>query len=117
MVAARSGQTSAGKASGSGRQARLTRSLFRECHGSEDDGTKAETQQIKVGRPAGSRRIDDIDGHPKTDQYGRSWHSLGRGSADPFGRHAFLRRPLFESVATKLRCPLLCKVKMSLGSF
>jgi hypothetical protein len=44
---------------------------------------------------------------------GRGRYDLGRGSAHASCRQIFLRR----GVATKLRCPLLCKVKMSLGSF
>ena len=70
-------------------------SLLRERHGCED-ATKAKTQEIKDGPGADSRCVNDIGGDSKPDQYGRRWRGLGRGSAHPLGRQAFLRRALFE---------------------
>jgi len=105
------GEPRQGKRQGQAAKNGLTRYLFRECHGCEDR-TKAKTQEIKGEPGPGSRRINDIDGNPKPDQYGRRWYGLGRGSAHPFGCQAFLRRPLFEPVSFRV-----CVVMEFLGQW
>jgi hypothetical protein len=91
MVAADRGQTSTGKASGSGCKSGLTRYLG-ECNVCKDNAAKVETKEIKDEAAIGKRGIDDIGGHAKPDQYGRSICGLGHGSARAFSRQAFLRR-------------------------
>lgn len=44
------GQTSAGKASGSGRHARLTRHFLGECNASEEDATEVKAQMSKISQ-------------------------------------------------------------------
>ena len=89
MVAADRGQTSTGKASGSGCKSGLTRHLG-ECNVCKDTATKAETQEINDELAADLCSIDDIGGHAKPDQYGRSICRLGHSSARASGRQAFL---------------------------
>ena len=84
------GQTSAGKASGSGRQARLTRHFCGE-------GNASDTTEVKAQKQPDQSDFDpcltnDIDGHAKPDQHGRGRCDFGRSSAHPPGRQAFLRR-------------------------
>jgi hypothetical protein len=90
MVAADRGQTSTGKASGSGCKTSLTRHLG-ECNVCKDSAAKVETQEIKNEPPIGLCGIDAIDGRTKPDQYGRSICRLGYGSARASSRQAFLR--------------------------
>ena len=57
-------------------------------------GTKKKpaNQSKDEGRPdIGQHLTSDIDGDAKPNQYGRGQHDLGRGSAHPVGRQAFLR--------------------------
>ncbi len=92
MVALRSRQTSTGKASGSGRQARLTRYLPGECYAREDNATAVQAQEGKDPPDAGRYLADVANGHAKPDQYGRGRYDLGRGSAHASCRQIFLRR-------------------------
>ena len=85
------GQASTGKASGSGRKARLTRYLG-ECNVCKDYVTKSEKKEIKDEPVAGLCSIDAIGGHAKSDQYGRSVCRLRHRSARAFSRQAFLRQ-------------------------
>ena len=89
------GQTSAGKASGSGRQARLTRHFFGECSASEEDATEVKAQNEQDQSDVDPCLTNDIDGHAKPDQHGRGRCDFGRSSAHPPGRQAFLRRREF----------------------
>ena len=86
------GQTSAGKASGSGRQARLTRHFFGECNASEEDATEVKAQNEQDQSDFDPCLTNDIDGHAKPDQHGRGRCDFGRSSAHPPGPQAFLRR-------------------------
>ena len=86
------GQTSAGKASGSGRQARLTRHFFGECNASEEDATEVKAQKQPDQSDFDPSLTNDIDGHAKPDQHDRGRRDFGRSSAHPPGRQAFLRR-------------------------
>jgi hypothetical protein len=61
-----------------------------ECNVCKDNATKAETQEIKDGPATGLCDIDDIGGHTKPVQYGRSMCRLGHGSARASSRQAFL---------------------------
>jgi hypothetical protein len=79
------------KASGSGRQARLTRHFFGECNASEEDATDAKAQNEQDQSDVDPCLTNDIDGHAKPDQHGRGRCNFGRSSAHPPGRQAFLR--------------------------
>ena len=92
MVAADRGQTSTGKASGSGCKSGLT-AISRESNVCKDTVTKAETQEIKDKFAVGLCGIDASGGQAKPDQYGRSICRLGHGSARASGRQAFLTAP------------------------
>ena len=95
MVAADRGQTSAGKASGSGLNG-LTRHL-RESNGCQDNTTNGEAQE-REGKPAtGQWRIDHVDRRRKSDQYGRRICRLRRGSPRAPDRQTFLTRPGWRS--------------------
>jgi hypothetical protein len=84
-------QTSAGKASGSSRQVRLTRHFFGEGNASEEDTTKVKAQNEQDQSDVEPCLTNDIDGHAKPDQHGRGRCDFGRSSAHPPGRQAFLR--------------------------
>ena len=84
------GQTPAGKASGSGRQVRLTRHFFEEGNASED-ATEVKAQNEQDQSDIDPCLTNDIDGHAKPDQHGRGRCDFGRSSAHPPGRQAFLR--------------------------
>jgi hypothetical protein len=86
------GQTSAGKASGSGRQVRLTRHFFGEGNASEEDTTDVKAKNEQDQSDVEPCLTNDIDGHAKPDQHGRGRCDFGRSSAHPPGRQAFLRR-------------------------
>jgi hypothetical protein len=85
MVLSDRRQTSTGKASGSGRRARLTRNLW-GSDGRQENDKQAKAQQGN-GRPdLGEFFADDNDGDAKLDQHGRSRRDVRCGSADPPGR-------------------------------
>ena len=65
---------------------------FGECNVCKDHVTKSETKEIRDEPVAGLCSIDDIGGHAKSDQYGRSVCRLRHRSARAFGRQAFLRQ-------------------------
>ena len=65
---------------------------FGECNVCEDNVTKSETKEIRDEPVAGLCSIDDIGGHAKSDQYGRSVCRLRHRSARAFSRQAFLRQ-------------------------
>ena len=92
MVVADRGRTSTGKASGSGHKNGLTRYLFRECYGSEDDGIKAKKQEIKNEPDACLSVFDDCDRQAEPDQHVCRHGRLRRGSAHAACGQAFLRR-------------------------
>jgi len=81
------GQTSTGKASGSGCQAARPAVLW-ECNAII---TEAKAQKGKYEPDARLCVLDAIDGYPQPDQHGRDHRRLRRGSAHPFSRPAFLR--------------------------
>jgi hypothetical protein len=89
MVAADWGQTSTGKSVRVRLQSGLIRYLGK-CNVCKDNTTKAETQEINDELAADLCSIDDIGGHAKPDQYGRSVCRLGHGSARASSRQAFL---------------------------
>jgi hypothetical protein len=91
MVAADRGQTSAGKASGPGRNAAWP-AISGECNGCEDDATKGNAQEIKAEPTAGLCDLDEIGGRAKPDQYGRRVCCRGYGAAWASSRQAFLRQ-------------------------
>ena len=65
---------------------------FGECNVCEDNVTKSKTKEIRDEPVAGLCSIDDIGGHAKSDQYGRSVCRLRHRSARPSSRQAFLRQ-------------------------
>ena len=66
MIPADRGQTSTGKASGSGLKEAWS-AISGECNVCEDNTTKGKTQNIKDESAADLCGIDDIDGHAKSD--------------------------------------------------
>ena len=56
---------------------------------------KAKRKKNKDQPAAGLCGIDGIGSHAKSRPYGRSHCRLGRGSAHPSGREAFLRHAAF----------------------
>jgi hypothetical protein len=56
----------------------------------KDNDAKAKTQEINNEPVASLSGVDDIGGHAKPDQYGRSMCRLGHGSARASSREAFL---------------------------
>lgn len=106
-------------------QGGLTRHLG-ECNVCEDNVTKSETKEIKDEPVADLCSIDDVGGHAKSDQYGRSVCRLRHRSARAFSRQAFLRQqdsrisrcgmpmsalPLNSGHSSRLRVCRLCAAR------
>ena len=85
------GQTLAGKASGSGRRARLIRYFFGEGNASQEDATEVKAQNEQDQSDVDPCLTNDIDGHAKPHEHGRGQCDFGRSPAHPPGRQALLR--------------------------
>jgi hypothetical protein len=71
-------------------QTLLTRHLFRECHGCEDDASNKQSTGNQGEPAAGLCGVDVVGSQAKPDQYGRRIRHLGDGAARAIGRQAFL---------------------------